>query len=305
MMRSIALLACFSAVTDAQQTRTLTAAELATVSCTVMNGEVTFDTSDSAKWNFYDIPEVATPGATWVCDITSTDDFTAVSASYTIRGNDPITGAVQDPDDNEAMTAWGNDPAGHNGYFSFGTPGTVVNPGGTMGGNVAHGTTQSVTWAEGTVAETNIVRFGFDQSANHEDFSIENVAVTITATSSVADEESGACSAKCCKGTWSGTDCTTDVDGLILVQHVRSLPPPLLRGREPQPPLQVPVREQRRRLVLSSNPDGNGTNQTVKFNSKAACGLGLIRLKRDIVSQHAQKAALLKSHLFVASQPLP
>ena len=105
-----------------------------------------------------------------------------VGQSYTIRGIDPITGAVQDPDDSEAMTAWGNDPAGHNGYFSFGTPGTIVNPGGTMGANVAYYSpnTQSVTWAEGTVAETNIVRFGFAQSANHEDFSIENVAVTIT-----------------------------------------------------------------------------------------------------------------------------
>jgi hypothetical protein len=53
-----------------------------------------------------------------------------------------------------------------------------------MGANVAHGTTKSVTWAKGTaVAETNIVRFGFAQSANHEDFSIENVAVTITGAS--------------------------------------------------------------------------------------------------------------------------
>jgi hypothetical protein len=128
-------------------------------------------------------------GASWVCDITSTDDFTAVSASYTIRGIDPITGAVQDPDDNEAMTGWwGKDAAGDNGYFSFGTPGTVVNPGGTMGANVAHGTTQSVIWAEGTVAKTNIVRFGFAQSYNnHEDFSIENVAVTITVPATQAE----------------------------------------------------------------------------------------------------------------------
>ena len=37
--------------------------------------------------------------------------------------------------------------------------------------------------------------------------------------SSVADEESDACSAKCCKGTWSGTTCTTAADGLILVKH--------------------------------------------------------------------------------------
>jgi hypothetical protein len=43
---------------------------------------------------------------------------------------------------------------------------------------------------------------------------------TTTTTSPIADEEGGACSAKCCKGTWSGTtDCTTDVDGLICVQH--------------------------------------------------------------------------------------
>jgi hypothetical protein len=40
-----------------------------------------------------------------------------------------------------------------------------------------------------------------------------------TTTSSVADEEGGACSAKCCKGTWSGTDCTPAAHGLILVQH--------------------------------------------------------------------------------------
>jgi hypothetical protein len=40
-----------------------------------------------------------------------------------------------------------------------------------------------------------------------------------TTTSSVADEEGGACSVKCCKGTWSGTDCTPAADGRILVQH--------------------------------------------------------------------------------------
>jgi hypothetical protein len=103
-------------------TRTLTAAELATVSRTLMNGEVThsippFLPSGTSTTSLKPPPP---RGATWVCDITSTADFTAVSASYTIRGIDPIVGGSQDPDDNEAMTALGNDPAGHNMaiYFS-------------------------------------------------------------------------------------------------------------------------------------------------------------------------------------------
>jgi hypothetical protein len=40
-----------------------------------------------------------------------------------------------------------------------------------------------------------------------------------TTSSVVANEEADACSAKCCKGTWSGTTCTTAAHGLILVKH--------------------------------------------------------------------------------------
>jgi hypothetical protein len=120
--------------------------------------------------------------AAWVCDVYAAVDFTTVSASYTLYGKHPITGISQDPDDNEAMTAWGSQPAGHAGYFSFGTPTTIVHGGGDMGGNVAAGSSRTVTFAAGTVAATNTVRFGFSQSASHENFRITNVDIQISGT---------------------------------------------------------------------------------------------------------------------------
>ena len=108
------------------------------------------------------------------------ETFDAVSASYTLRSIDPVSGVATHPDDNEPMVSWGTDAIGHHGYFSFGTPSTIVNAGGVMGSDVAFTTTtRAVTFSEGSVAATNIVRFGFSQSGASEDFSIENLSIII------------------------------------------------------------------------------------------------------------------------------
>jgi hypothetical protein len=136
-------------------------------------------------WDFTDqlqAGENTGDNAAWVCDVYAAVDFTTVSASYTIYGKHPITGISQDPDDTEAMTVWGGQPAGHAGYFSFGTPTAIVHGGGDMGGNVAQDTSRTVTFAAGTVAATNTVRFGFSQSASHENFRITNVDIQISGT---------------------------------------------------------------------------------------------------------------------------
>jgi hypothetical protein len=164
--------------------RALTANELSSVSCTKFGGTVTMDTTSPGTWKFKDIPTLADPGACWVCDITASETFTAVSASYTLVALHHTTGAAQDPDDTRAMTAWGSDPSGHDGYFSFGTPTTIVDAGGWRSPNNAWDNRASGqetrTFAQGTAADTNIVRFGFAQSANHENFSIKDLQITIS-----------------------------------------------------------------------------------------------------------------------------
>ena len=164
--------------------RALTAAELATATCTRGMGTVTMDVS-STQWDFHGIPTDAANSAAWYCDVTTSDDFTAVDASYRLTSVDPVTGAVQDPDDTSAMSSWGADTGNnHAGYFSFGTPTTVLDAGGTRGGNLGYGTPGNqvqLNWQGGNVAQTNVVRFGFSQSANHEDFTIDNLVINIEA----------------------------------------------------------------------------------------------------------------------------
>eukprot|EP00937_MAST-01D_sp_MAST-1D-sp2_P003087 g3087.t1 len=166
----------------AARTRTVTASELANAQCTKGTGTVTMDVS-SNKWEFHGIPEDHIASAAWYCDVTTTDEFIAVDASYRLTSVDPKTSAVQDPDDNAAMTSWGADTGpNHSGYFSFGTPTTVLDAGGTRGGNLGYQTPNNqvdVTFQGGSVSKTNVVRFGFSQSANHEDFSIDNVVINL------------------------------------------------------------------------------------------------------------------------------
>lgn len=160
-------------------TRTLTADELATASCTIFKGKVSVDNRHPGKWMIKDFSQLASESrTTFVCDITASEEFTAVSASYELFHE----GASHNgPDDDEAMTAWGADPAGKDaGYFSFGTPTTIVGAGGTNGPDLGQkGGKVKLTFAEGPVAATNVVRFGFSQSSPSETFSINNFQMTI------------------------------------------------------------------------------------------------------------------------------
>ena len=166
--------------------RQLTAKEIATASCKVMNGHVKFMTSGTPAnaFGFYDIPENAGTSAVFVCDITADSAFESVEASYNLIQADPVTKKAQDPDDNQAMKAWGEDATGHNGYFSFGTPGNIVDGGGSRNKVIQanHGKEIQLHFPRGDVNPTTTIRFGFCQSANHEDFSITNLNITIYPT---------------------------------------------------------------------------------------------------------------------------
>jgi hypothetical protein len=157
----------------------LTAAEISGARCTPTVHTLTIDVSSPTSWKFYDITDDTVTSATWYCDITIADTFDSVSASYTLRGFDPITGVATHPDDNQPMGSWGSAATNNGGYFSFGTPGTIVNSGGTYGGDLASGTTKGFVFAPGTVTATNVVRFGFSQSLAVEDFSLEDLVIKV------------------------------------------------------------------------------------------------------------------------------
>jgi hypothetical protein len=79
----------------------------------------------------------------------------------------------------------------HAGYFSFGTPDTVLDAGGNKNPQVQRnqGDATTLTFVGGAVGGAGVankVRFGFSQSADHEDFSIQDLeiitCVTITTT---------------------------------------------------------------------------------------------------------------------------
>ena len=159
--------------------RTLTAAEIAGARCTTAVHSLTIDVSSPASWKFYDITTNSATSTTWYCDITVADTFDSVLASYTLRGFDPITAAATHPDDNFPMTSWGSAATGDGGYFSFGTPATILNRGGTYGGNVGYGKTQGFTFAQGSVSAANVIRFGFSQSSTNEDFSLEDLVIKV------------------------------------------------------------------------------------------------------------------------------
>jgi hypothetical protein len=75
---------------------------------------------------------------------------------------------------------------------------------------------QAVCGAKRTYSQAREMRWRWTDSIGISE------AMMTTACPAPASVDSGACSAKCCKGTWSGTNnavCTRVDDGLILVKH--------------------------------------------------------------------------------------
>jgi hypothetical protein len=121
--------------------------------------------------------------------------FAAASASYTVvaLGADPEglddSDVLQHPDDTQPMTSWDMAATDHAGYFSFGTPATIIDGGGKrncysgtcaldteaikMGGSTA------ISFTKGPTAPSTVLRFGFCQSFYLEQFRIKDIAAKI------------------------------------------------------------------------------------------------------------------------------
>ena len=170
--------------------------------CTLAGGAgVTFGTSQGGlALDFSSIVSNAEDSARWWCDIAVGSTFRAAEAKYTLVAKNAVTGDDTHPDDNEPMSSWGSDATGHSGYFSFGTPGEILDAGGYLGGNVETGTLTFqygaarplrrhrsralvTRLAPGTVNPgSSTIRFGFCQSATAEAFSIQDIDITLYAS---------------------------------------------------------------------------------------------------------------------------
>jgi len=117
------------------------------------------------------------------CEIDLGFSFTGASASYTIVPLDD-NNAIQHPDDSQTMTSWGMSTTEHEGYFSFGTPATIINGGGSAEGKVGwsleyRGGAWPISFTKGPTAASTVLRFGFCQSYYAEQFRIKDIAAKI------------------------------------------------------------------------------------------------------------------------------
>jgi hypothetical protein len=121
------------------------------------------------------------------CEIDLGFSFIGASASYTVVALDD-SDKLQHPDNTQAMTSWDMAATGHDGYFSFGTPATIIDGGGAPAGLPSHlphsasikaGGSTPITFAKGPTAPSTVLRFGFCQSYYEEQFRIKDIAAKI------------------------------------------------------------------------------------------------------------------------------
>lgn len=175
--------------------RKVTPEEISTLKCTRANGKVSIRFTKGSKnqgLDFYKIAQNDKDPAAWYCDLTTKVPFSAVKAGYTLLQKDPETGKNQDPDDNWEMQFWGQKTTAHNGYFSMGTPNVIIETGGKSApGEIRntmvqahHGKPIKLTFRQSKFDPSwhpeSTIRFGFAQSAQHENFSIKDFDIMIT-----------------------------------------------------------------------------------------------------------------------------
>eukprot|EP00040_Diaphanoeca_grandis_P033381 m.204450 g.204450 ORF g.204450 m.204450 type:complete len:346 (+) comp32888_c4_seq1:247-1284(+) len=199
--------------TAGQQPFVLDTNAIAAAKCVIGQGTLQFDKSSAGQvLEFYGIPQNARRSSTWYCDFEAPVVFDSVMASYTLVAKDPKTGGTQDPDDSDRMLFWGEDVPGNGGYFSFGTPQEILNHGGSLGSNVYAGREGPITFLRRSTKATTTVRFGFCQSANHEDFSIKNIKITVFAAPTTT-------STTVTSATTMTTTTTTTTNTLVQLLH--------------------------------------------------------------------------------------
>eukprot|EP01043_Picozoa_sp_COSAG02_P044667 COSAG02_NODE_4013_length_5905_cov_4686.361178_2_plen_1058_part_00 len=176
---------------------TLSPTQLASASCTRVAGvEAQAVVTASGRMDFFNFQESAENSGVLRCDITMPTPFTKVRGSYAVNptvppsatpdggsaGHNHNPGDPTDPDNNYEITNWGDDPPGHAGSFVFGTEHDIVDRGSKMGTDDSSYTTPTIiTIPETVVTSSSIVRFEMCQSANHEDFSLEQIAIQVFA----------------------------------------------------------------------------------------------------------------------------
>ena len=173
----------------------LSAAQLASASCTLVAGsEARAVVDPSGRMDFFNFQESAENSGVLRCDIEMPTTFTKVRGSYAVNptvppsatpgsgaaGHNHSPGDPTDPDNNYEITNWGDDPPGHAGSFVFGTEHDIVDRGSQMGTDDSSFTAlTTITIPETVVTRSRIVRFEMCQSADHEDFSLEQVSIQV------------------------------------------------------------------------------------------------------------------------------
>merc|ERR1711972_166078 len=143
----------------------LSAAELGSVQCT---GSMQFTTLTASSW----LP--VSPGASY-CEVTLAENFDhVIEASYEVYC-DPNQHEDHYPEDDVPMSDWLS-TVGHSGYFSFGTPETILDVGGTNGRQWNCGRHEFVV---GDVQPGNVLRFGFYQNNAFDLFEIRDVRIKV------------------------------------------------------------------------------------------------------------------------------
>ena len=192
---------------------TLTTEQIAAASCQRIAGEVSHVVvNPSGRLDFVDFQESADHSGVLRCDIVVPVPFTKVRGSCKCSfslcifvasrsgwtdavnpvvpstadqddgqaGHNHHPGDPTDPDNNYEIVNWGDDPPGHAGSFVLGTEHDIVDRGSQMGTNTASFTEMTtITIPETTVTRSSVVRLEMCQSADHEDFQLEQISIQI------------------------------------------------------------------------------------------------------------------------------
>lgn len=173
------------------------ARQIARAQCSRVRGEQAEARPDAAgtRLDFFDYPEAENNASVVRCDISDLPAFEAVRGSYDIIPTHPVTGSPQDPDNAGVATTWGVCGAsGHGGSFAFGTPGPPYHAVGEILDGGSNGAAEireplSLSIGEHKLAAgpATALRFEVCQSADHENFSLQQFKLEVQLSSDWAE----------------------------------------------------------------------------------------------------------------------
>eukprot|EP01052_Picozoa_sp_SAG31_P021266 SAG31_NODE_1636_length_7681_cov_4.278423_1_plen_402_part_00 len=173
------------------------ARQIARAQCSRVRGEQAEARPDAAgtRLDFFGYPEAENNASVVRCDIPDLPAFEAVRGSYQIVPTHPVTGLPQDPDNADVATTWGVCGASaHGGSFAFGTPGPPYHAVGEIldgGGNGAAEIREPLSLSIGehrlAAGPATALRFEVCQSADHENFSLQQFKLEVQLSSDWAE----------------------------------------------------------------------------------------------------------------------